>query len=150
MNTSVCIIAFCSMVVQAEFGKQVRSRQSVCTDVVKEALSQGVDPVLTAAVSFRESAFKRRAVSQAGAVGPMQVLPRFWCKKKNCDYIEAGVRALKFYTSKYGEQPGLCAYFSGKPCMRSTRSASRYRSSVIMISARFYDHWQKACFTEGC
>ena len=94
MNTSVCIIAFCSMVVQAEFGKQVRSRQSVCTDVVKEALSQGVDPVLTAAVSFRESAFKRRAVSQAGAVGPMQVLPRFWCKKKNCDYIEAGVRAL--------------------------------------------------------
>lgn len=145
-----CIALFCGMIAKTESVTMTQHRQDVCVDVVNEALKQGVDPVLAAAVSWRESAFLRNVKSSAGAVGPMQVIPRFWCKSRPCDYIEAGVRALKYYTSRHGEQGGLCAYFSGKPCHRSTQQASSYRSSVIMLAAKFNELWTKSCTDTGC
>ena len=141
---------YCGIIVKKNAHTMVQHRTQVCLDVANEATKQGVDPVLATAVAWRESAFLRKARSSAGAVGPMQVMPRFWCKSKKCDYIEAGVRALKYYTERYGEQPGLCAYFSGKTCSKSGVSASRYRSSVIMTAGSFHDLMELSCSETGC
>jgi hypothetical protein len=125
----------------------VESRTRVCIEVTKEAHRQGVDPVLAAAVSWRESSFIRTAKSKAGAVGPMQVIPKFWCNGKSCDLIEAGVRALKYYTTKYNTGDGLCAYFSGKRC---SKQSVKYRDSVLKISENFQDEWMGHCVEDGC
>jgi hypothetical protein len=145
---TLCISLFCGIVVKTESNTLHKSRTEVCEDIAHEAIAQNVDPVLAVAVGWTESAFIRDVRSHKGAVGPMQVIPRFWCKEKPCDYIEAGIRALKFYTRKYGEQRGLCAYVSGKPCERATESASAYRSSVIMTAAKFAELYRQSC--EGC
>lgn len=123
------------------------ARSETCQNVVVEASRQGVDPVLAASVAWNESAFIKSAVSRAGAVGPMQVLPRFWCKSKDCDLVEAGVRALKYYTEKYGTNDGLCAYYSGKKC---TKETSKYKDSVLRTSERFLELWMDVCNESGC
>ena len=143
-----CLVSFCGIAAKTEAHTNVQSRAEVCVDVASEALHQGVDPLLAVAVAWRESAWTRSAVSKAGAVGPMQVIPRFWCKSKPCDYIEAGIRALKYYTERYGKHAGLCAYFSGRPCKKAKRSATRYRSSIIKRATKFSKLYSDSCL--GC
>ncbi len=150
MNGLMCVALFCGIAVKKEANTLIEHRVKVCIDIVQEAEKQEVEPLLALSVAWRESAFLRNVKSSAGAVGPMQVLPRYWCKKgATCDYIEAGVRALRTFTDMYGEQRGLCAYFSGKPCERAGISASRYRSSIIMRAAKWSELWTIAC-AEGC
>ena len=148
MSPLLCVSLFCGLLT-AEMSSPLK-RQSVCEDVMEEADRQGVEPLLAVAVAWRESALTRNAKSSAGAVGPMQVIPRFWCKSKPCDYIEAGVRALKYYTGRYGVQRGLCAYLTGKPCEYGGHTVSAYRSAVIMKASEFADLWSRVCDVEGC
>lgn len=144
----LCVFAFCGAVVEKQTGRRHASRIDVCVDVATEAERQGVYPPLAVAVAWRESALTRNAVSSAGAVGPMQVIPRFWCRSKPCDHIEAGVRALRYYTKRYGDNGGLCAYFSGKPCIYGSQTVSAYRSAVIMLAAEFQLLYEDKC--SGC
>ena len=140
-----CLVALCSAIVEANVGTPSSSRARVCVEVATEAQAQGVDPLLAVSVAWRESAFIRSARSSAGAVGPMQVLPRFWCKSKPCDHIEAGVRALRYYTERHGVNDGLCAYFSGKPCGSASR---HYMQAVLETFEAFKEQHFQAC--EGC
>lgn len=148
MSAALCIALFCASIAQSEAHTAHSSRAKVCEDVATEAEAQGVDPVLAVAVSWRESAFTRSAVSKAGAVGPLQVMPRFWCKSKPCDHIEAGIRALRYYTERHGIEGGLCAYFSGKPCELTGKTSRRYMRSVLKIRQKFDDLFLKTC--GGC
>lgn len=145
-----CLMVFCTAIVSSQTNTMVEHRVSVCHDVGVEAIMQDVDPVLAIAVAWRESAFIRTAKSSAGAVGPMQVLPRFWCKGSPCNLVKAGIDALKHYTSKYGIKSGLCAYFSGRPCSRAPKSATRYQKSVLSIEDKFEKHWDEPCGDLGC
>ena len=145
-----CVLIFCSMILESEMNAVPKSRHSVCVEVVTESVKQEVDPVLSASVAWRESAFIRDAMSSAGAVGPMQVIPRFWCKKQPCDYIESGVRALKYYTLRHGERHGLCAYFSGKRCPVSQGVSHSYRDKVLKTYSKFSSYLSYSCGQDGC
>jgi len=145
-----CLAVFCTAIVTSKTDKMVNHRVSVCEDVAVEAIMQDVDPVLAVSVAWRESSFLRKAKSNKGAVGPMQVLPRFWCKSKNCNLVRAGINALKYYTSRHGTRPGLCAYFSGRTCSRSSKSSTRYQRSVMKIYGEFMKHWDAPCGELGC
>src|SRR5882762_7248545 len=53
--------------------------------IVRESTQNGLDPLLTVAVIRTESSFDNYAVSRAGAIGLMQVMPdtgRYWSKKR--------------------------------------------------------------------
>lgn len=145
-----CLAVFCTAVVGSKTTKLVEHRVSVCEDVAVEAIMQNVDPVLAVSVAWRESSLLRNAKSSKGAVGPMQVLPRFWCKEKRCNLVKAGIDALKYYTTRYGTRPGLCAYFSGKTCSRSSKSSDRYQRSVMQTYNEFMKHWDVPCGELGC
>ena len=71
----------------------------------------GVSPDLIMAVANRESNFDPRAVSSAGAVGIMQVMPKVWAdelsldlyKLEDIDYnVQQGTLILKHYLDKNG------------------------------------------------
>lgn len=78
--------------------KEFRAAQRVCEQVSAAAYKAGVDEPLALAVAVEETRLQHRPHKTSGARGPMQVLPKYWCPKKGkCDYVEAGVDALKYY-----------------------------------------------------
>ena len=119
---------------------QMPDRISVCVSVMEEADRQGVPPNLSAAVAWHESKFNADAVSKAGAVGPLQILPRYWCplkKLKDCDLVVEGVSALKVYIEKYDNyKKALCHYNSGNKC--SNRSKTYARRVLITFNRLNY------------
>lgn len=79
-----------------------------------------VSPSLVMAVAHRESNFNPNAVSSAGAVGIMQVMPDVWAldpyKLRDIDYnIQQGVLILKVYLDNSGGDVGraLLRYYGG-------------------------------------
>lgn len=150
----LCAVAICgTFLTQWEGVTHRRQREKVCVNVYMEAQRQGVEPLLAVAVAWTESAFISSARSSAGAVGPMQVLPRFWCpggKEKGCQLVKEGVRALKFYVKRYDHNGGLCAYFSGQPCSKAPPAASRYRSKVIDTALQLSVIAEEVCHMDGC
>jgi hypothetical protein len=88
------------------------TRLRTCSAIVTEAQAQSVDPVLAVSVAWVESAWLPRIKNKrSSAIGPMQILPRYWCpgrdgrwradgtgRLQGCDLIEGGVRALRWYT----------------------------------------------------
>jgi soluble lytic murein transglycosylase-like protein len=50
-------------------------RRQLSNAIYEEAMEAGIDPLLVAAIVARESSFRDRAVSHAGAVGLMQLRP---------------------------------------------------------------------------
>lgn len=132
----LCTVSLCTHIAQSIPGREFQT-EDACLEVVWQAEAQGIDPVLAMSVAWHESRFKRSAVSSAGAVGVMQVLPRYWCKSKPCDHIEAGVRALRHYTKRRGVRDGLCSYFSGRRCKQAGRTAQRYADKVLKLASRY-------------
>lgn len=99
LSISTSSPAVCSSVnifLNANGYKNLKHRDMICSRIVVTANDFGVDPYLAAAVAFEESKFSFRT-SSAGAIGPMQILPKYWCpgkKAKGCNTIYHGVRAL--------------------------------------------------------
>lgn len=112
-------------------GADLLSRSLVCADVAITALAHGVDPDLAVTVAFHESRMDWSARSGAGAVGPMQVVPRYWCPDRTeagCDLVSAGVRALAEYTDRHGELEGLARYNGGN---RPAGASYAYARTVL-------------------
>lgn len=112
------------------------ARFGMCLRVAVEADAQGVDVPLALAVAWRESRFDADAVSSAGAVGPMQVVPRWWCpdgQHVGCDLVAAGVGALRALTGRYGVRHGLARYNGGNA---PPRAAWAYADEVRRLAVR--------------
>lgn len=69
-----------------------------CIAVYQAAEAAGEDPVEVAAQAGRESGWDPDAVSASGCVGPLQVLPGYFCPGgavAGCDTIRAGIEARR-------------------------------------------------------
>ena len=89
-------------------------QMSTCLSLVAESIAQNIDPNLTASLSWHETRLRAGLTSNKGAKGPLQVIPKFWCKSYPCDYTEAGLRALKHYLAKEPtERKAICRYNAG-------------------------------------
>ena len=91
----------------------------VCQDVAFAAHLSGIPVRLATTLAWSESRFRRDVVSSAGAVGPLQIQPRFWCPGRSadgCDLAMAGTRALRELTGRFGLERGLCHYAAGNVC----------------------------------
>jgi soluble lytic murein transglycosylase-like protein len=87
---------------------------TTCIDVATEAVRVGVNPALAVSLSWHETRLRPGLTSKAGAMGPLQVIPKFWCKSEPCDYVEAGLRALRFYLNKEpNDRKAICRYNAG-------------------------------------
>ena len=141
-------MAICSMLVSKLSGDKpsasfVRSqdnkffsRMSTCLKVSTYAKIMNADRALVLAIGWHESKFKMDAKSHANAHGPLQVIPKYWCKGKKlkgCNLIESGVVAINKLVSKYGIKEAPCHYNAGYKCSKSSR---RYARRVLATRAR--------------
>jgi len=71
-------------------------RIHTCVQVAEEAEHQGVPASLVIALSYVETRFNPNAISRSGAIGPLQVLPKYVCQDDGpCDLIVEGVFMLR-------------------------------------------------------
>lgn len=111
------------------YDKRLSEMAIVCEHVVEKAESLDMDPYIAAAIAWEESRFNAEAVSPEGAIGPMQVIPRWACPNRTrvgCDLVDAGVNAYLSWLKKY-EKPreALCHYNSGNRCNDRSRGYAR-------------------------
>ena len=115
--------AICSLVVMAwsvYAGPAVAV--GTCHDVLTVAERAGLDLPLVAAIAYTESRFRADAESRAGAVGPLQVLPKYHCpnrRRAGCDLVAAGVGAIIRHLDVYGRKglaAVLCHWNAGNAC----------------------------------
>jgi soluble lytic murein transglycosylase-like protein len=133
-------------------------RQAIADAVYIESLAAGVDPLMIAAIIARESSFRSRAVSRAGAVGLMQVQPtvaldvvgRMGLEWRGLDTLHhpyLNVRLGVLYYQELVERFGgdlvtaLAAYNRGPSCVsRELREGTfddrRYADSVLSLYQR--------------
>lgn len=111
----MAIITLCTLLLsQCHKDRLCTVQMATCIDVATEAAGAGVDPALAVSLSWYETRLRPGLTSKVGAKGPLQVIPRFWCKTTPCDYVEAGLRALKHYLKKEpNKQMAICRYNAG-------------------------------------
>lgn len=97
-----------------------------CEDIAAAAMVEGVPVELAVALAYTESRLNPKAKSRAGALGPLQVIPRWHCpdrRRRGCDLVAAGVRALVRYRAIYGPwRRALCHWNSGNVCVRRSKT----------------------------
>jgi hypothetical protein len=127
-------------------------RQTLASAIFEEARAESIDPLLVTAIIARESSFKSRVVSHAGAVGLMQLRP--WVAKDvalRTDVawngrqtlhapelnVRLGVRYYKELVERFGDpQVALTAYCFGptrvsKQLRAGTFDGSRYAREIL-------------------
>ena len=111
----MAIITLCTLIIsQCHKDRLCIVQMSTCIDVATEAVRAGLDPALAVSLSWHETRLRPGLTSKVGAQGPLQVIPKFWCKSEPCDYVEAGLRALKYYLRKEpNERKAICRYNAG-------------------------------------
>jgi len=119
----------------AKLDNRYEDRLAVCLEIAQAAADNDVDPVLAISVAWVESGYRTDLVSSAGAVGPMQILPKWHCpdgKVEGCPLIRNGVLVLKKLVNKYGSaREALCHYNGGIKCGKHSR---RYAKRVYQLS----------------
>lgn len=109
--------------------------------IVSSADRYDVDPILIAAIIRQESSYRPTVVSNASAVGLMQVIPRFW--QNNCPgdllnetiNVNCGTYILKRYEESAGNIKKALGYYNVGPTAYNTNSnmkkqAKRYAKQV--------------------
>jgi hypothetical protein len=122
----LCLIAVIS-IYGAQIGSDPAQRAlDICREVEHRAKARELDPMIAVAIAAEESRFTR-PISSAGAVGPLQVLPHYWCPKKgNCNEIEAGLDAMAYYLKRArGVESKAFMWYAGGDGPRSRAYAQR-------------------------
>ena len=111
-------------------------RLGECVQVTNAAEELGVSMSLAASLAYQESRMNAAAVSSAGAVSSVQVIPKYMCPKgriRNCDLVRSGLAWFKklLATSK-SPTAALCKYNMGPTryalrgrCSKESRSYAR-------------------------
>lgn len=120
--------------------------------IAEQAIAHGVDPALAQAVGWQESGWQQGVVSDAGAIGIMQVMPktaRFVNRvlgghgldvRSAAGNIHLGVMYLRHMLDTMpSERKALAAYYAGPAAVgrRLTTEQANYAAHVGSLKARF-------------
>jgi soluble lytic murein transglycosylase-like protein len=99
----------------------------------RAATAYAIDPVLLVALSYHESCFQKSARSTAGAIGVMQLLPKYFGRQATEEqHILRGAGVLKLYEQKCRTTlRALGAYRSGR-CQAGPRARATLRQARII------------------
>jgi hypothetical protein len=147
---AIVISVLCSVFAEPSFFMTKSRQAQVCKilpTVISESEKNGLDPFLLMGLITVESNWKTTAVSQAGACGLTQVMPKYTGgsasgkKKYSCEQLKkpktgvtVGAKVLSWWVYRYadGDIPtGLCGYFAGFRCKPPIRAGVRYSNKVL-------------------
>ena len=147
INAWTCLLFLSSIDIHPPVAKK---RLPVCMRVATAAHDANLNVGLVVSLAWEESGFTERSVSSAGAIGPFQVLPRYFCpsgRRAGCDLYKAGIDAILGWNRRYPKVADtLCHYNSGNRCYKSSRNyagriISRYRRIFRAEGPiRLFDH----------
>ena len=109
------ITALCIYITSTVGGtlSQRSERNSLCLTLASKAQEANVDITLVLAIAMEESRVSHSKKNRVGAIGPLQVIPKWYCKK-DCDPIDTGIKAIKIWRKLYPNiEEMLCHYNSG-------------------------------------
>lgn len=139
------------------FGVDAGQRQRFISDIAQIAARYRLEPALIQAVISAESAFNPTAVSPAGAMGLMQLMPataeRFGVHDPYDPIanIQGGARYLRLLLDQFQNiNLALAAYNAGEGAvMRYGNTIPPYKETQTYVSRvlQFYDYYQR--LTEG-
>tara|TARA_R110000824_G_scaffold101754_1_gene241685 strand:- start:158 stop:613 length:456 start_codon:yes stop_codon:yes gene_type:complete len=139
---SLHVLAICLAVLEvANPAKPHDQALSVCYQVGEAAERAGLPPELAVALAYTESRLNPAAESSAGALGPLQVIPRWHCpggRARGCDLIDAGILALLKFERKFGPSwdDVLCHWTQGNKCW----SVGRRFARIVLERAEKFRH----------
>ena len=116
------------------------SRLETCYEVASVANGFDLDPLLLVSVAWHESRFNNAAVSRAGAVGALQIMPKIWCGSQHCDYIYVGGRAYSRWRKRAERK-----YRRNSPGARSFKYAEAVLKTYKLLKRRLNN-----CSVPGC
>lgn len=139
----ICLLAMAEMV--GSYGGNIPpahdQKTAVCLEVARAADDMELPIALVVSVAYEESKFTTDLKSKAGAVGPLQIIPRYHCPTpegqhephkrrgtiKGCDLVRDGVKALSWFWKQYDyDWPSALAHYnSGERVYASSRAYSR-------------------------
>lgn len=116
--------------------------------IVHSADKHGVDEILLTSIVATESSFRKDAVSHKGAIGPAQIMPRYWedfCSPLDIsvprENIECGARILSHLLDKcWDESCAIQSYNMGFPRVKAGKkfpSVERYERTVEQFKDMF-------------
>ena len=107
----------------------------LCREIATQAESRGLRPALPVALAYHESRMKRHAVSRVGALGPLQVMPRYIkCDGSQLCLISAGLDMLEYWAGRYPDQVETVAHYNGGN--RPGKRSYRWARAVVALSKR--------------
>ena len=88
----------------------------LCVRTYREAEARGLDPLELVAVGWVESRH-RNIINSIGASGPLQAIPKYWCRgprvERPCDFVKAGARAWAHYRGRTQTLEEAAGEYSG-------------------------------------
>lgn len=118
------------------------------TWIVHSADKHGIDKILLTSIVATESSFRKDAVSHKGAIGPAQIMPKYWeefCAPLDLsdprDNIDCGARILSHLMELcWDESCAIQSYNMGFPRVKAGKifpSVERYQRTVEQFKEKF-------------
>ncbi len=94
--------------IQTSYSVPASTAQRVSPLIIQNAEQHSLDPLLVAAVIRQESTYRSEVTSPAGAVGLMQIMPRYWQSTCGNDLFNEAVniRCGSYILSRYQQSSG--------------------------------------------
>ena len=134
------VVLVCSLLLNLPTKPDYPEAMATCIEIGLEAEKRGVSVEMIAALSWFESRLSHRAHSKHGAIGPLQVLPKFWMRNGE-NPVEAGVKAYVFWRRKsVDEVEAVAKYNAGhSPGSRSYVFGNR----IVALAESFRLDWAR-------
>lgn len=107
--------------IQNAYKVTATSADRVSPLIITQAAEYDIDPLLIAAVIRQESTYRSQVVSPAGAVGLMQIIPKYWQNRcsgslfNELNNIACGSYILNHYYQRTQSWPKALAYYNVGP-----------------------------------
>ena len=97
-----------NLIISVQYEYEIMNAQDYINSIYEASLKYNVPPEYIVAALATESSFRKNVVSKAGAIGPMQIIPKFWAGTENYDpnIFHDNIQLGSFILSEYKKQCG--------------------------------------------
>ena len=145
---ALAICAFFHMQDPQEIGIKEEMVDLICSqseNIVKYSKDHNIEEEVVLSIIWNESRFEPAVVSNHGACGLMQIIPKWSVGKYTCEDLKEpslnileGIKLLTKWRDDYGKgslEKGICGYAAGYNCSEGkSNKGKKYSNKIIKLS----------------